>query len=461
MAFGIDEGIQVLRSVATDSPASVWLFLTALAGVLVVAWLGAIDRRRAVLFSLAYLAYAMVVPVVMAAFSRFPMRISLSFFTVAAFGVFSFLASAVADRPAQTELPEGPSRGALALIVISLCMFAWARNLLMWTKREPWPYHPTLQAFADRVNARHGMNMITVGIVEMDPLLADPRGYEVLPNGWGTFTEPWFEYIERFGIHSGHEFLSKMIDNPNAYMIALPYGHETFEEWLRRRLANPRIRMALVDSAEGMPKSLRSELYRLVTTPLVRGSDEWNLLARNEDKDEDLAGPPDVSDRAFVPVALAPPFHRHVLSFGDAAPAPVAEPIDDGLRFMAGGGTAVPCTVLDSESDHAGVELAVTGLGALRFDLTLVNPEHISSVLVTGRTDANHAIRWRWDLSPGAKRFGFSGPVTLVPGYPSHRFAPAGTTGDAADVRELSVVIELDRGSRAGFELRHLEVAAP
>ena len=458
-SLGLAEGADVLRGVVSDSAASVWLFLTAIAGGLVLAWLGVIDRRRGVVFSLGYLLFLMVVPVVIAAMSRFPQRVSLSFYTVAAFGMFAILAGEIAARPPRTD---GTRRGGRAVLVISLFMFVWARDLLVWSDRDRWPYHPELHAFAERVTARHGMVMEGIGTAEMDPLLVDPRGYDALPSGWATFTAPWFEYIERFGIHSGHEFLRKMVDNPDAYMVATPYGHDVFEEWIGRRLHDPSIRMSLVDTAAGMPTMLRSELYRLVTTPLVRGSDEWNMLKHNLALfTDEMPGPPDVSERTFRSIAFTAPYDRYILPFRDASRTPTVEPVDGGIRFTVGGGQAYPCTSIGDPGEHAGIELPVHGLAAARFDLTLVEPENLTGVLVIAETADNRSIRWRWGLDPATQQFGFSGPVTLVPGFSAHQLVFAGSTASAEDIRELRVIVSVKNGSHAGFELRRVAVSEP
>lgn len=407
-------------------------------------------------FSVGNLVFLMLVPVAMTAITRFPQRLSLSFYTVAAFGMFVFFANEIASRPPRVESPR---RGDIALLVISLFVLVWARNLVAWTKRESWPYHATLREFADRVNARNGIIMVGVGITEMDPMLADPRGYDALPSGWGTFTGPWYDYIHRFGIHSGAEFLHQMIDNPNAYLISLPYGHEMFEEWIRRRLRNPSIRLSLIDSAEGMPTPLRSELYRLVTTPLVRGSDEWQRLAHNVAiANEELPGPPDVSDLAFRSIAPSDP---RVLLFRHAADRIVVEPVDHGIRCTFRGIPGDACAVISQDDEQVGVHLAVNGLAAARFDITLIEPENIVGLYVAAQSDTSRGIRWRWQIDDAARKFGFSGTVTLVPGYRAHMLELVADTAAPQDVRDLRVFVTVRPGTNAGFELRHVEVSEP
>lgn len=454
-SMGMAEGYAVLQGIAKHSAASIWLFFTLVAGGLVLAWLRVIDHRRALWFSFGNLVFLIVVPVAMAAFSRFPQRLALSFYTVAAFGMFVFVAGEIATRPPRVDSQRRP---AIALLVICLFMFVWARNLIAWTEREAWPYHATLRAFADRVKARNGIVMVAVGITEMDPLLPDPRGYDALPSGWGTFTGPWYQYIEQFGIKSGSELLHTMINHPNAYLVATPHGHGAFVEWIRRRLDKPSIRLALVDSADGMPSALRSELYRLVTTPLVRDSEEWRLLARNHEAlNAELPGPPDVSDRAFRSIAFTPPYEAHVSAFRRPAGI-VVTPVDGGIR-----GTVTAekdhCTDPGEGGDQAGIHIPVRGLRAARFDVTLIDPENIVGLYVYARTERDRSIRWRWDLDPVAQQFGFTGPITLVPGHPAHRLQLVDNTADARDVRDLHLVIAVKPGTHAGFELRNVEVA--
>lgn len=459
-SVGWSESVRVLYVIAVHSGASLWLFLTSVVGILVLAWLGCIDRRRAMWFGLGNLVFLMLVPVAMSALSRFPQRISLSFYTVAAFGMFVFLVGEIASSP--PSVTTNQRRPAVALLVIALLMFGWARNLVEWSVRESWPYHSTLRDFAERVRARNGMLMVAVGITEMDPLLADPRGYDALPSGWGTFTAPWFEYIHRFGIQSGSEFLHKMIDNPDAYVVATPYGHGIFEEWIRRRLHSPLIRFSLVDSAGGMPSTLRSELYRLVTTPLVRGSEEWILLARNQAAyNEELPGPPDVSGRTFRAISFTAPYPQYVAQFRGPTTGFDIAPVDGGIRYTTSSVPGDQCADTGVGGAYGGIHVPVRGLRAARFDLTLIDSENIVGVYVYAQSEHDRSMRWRWELDPDAQKFGFTGTVTLVPGYPAYRLALVDNTAAAGDIRDLHVFIAVKPGTHAGFELRHFAVSEP
>ncbi len=95
------------------------------------------------------------------------------------------------------------------------------------------------------------------------------------------------------------------------------------------------------------------------------------------------------------------------------------------------GGAAIRALRSESHGEHAGVQVPVNGLAAARFDLTLVDPENVIGLYVIAETATNRSIRWRWGLDPAAQQFGFSGPVTLVPGYSAHRFVFAGSTASA------------------------------
>ncbi len=453
---GVSESFGVLRGIVVHSGASVWLFLASIAGALLLAWLGIIDRRRAVWFSLGNLAFLMLVPVAMAMMSRFPQRIALSFYTVAAFGMFVFLAGEIASSPPRTESQRRP---AVAVLVLSLFMLMWARNLVAWTDRESWPYHTTLREFADRVRARDGFIMVAVGITEMDPLLADPRGYDALPSGWGTFTAPWFEYIHRFGIQSGSELLHRMIDNPNAYVVATPYGHGTFEEWIRRRVHNPLVRFSLVDRAAGMPAAIRSELYRLVTTPLVKGSEEWQQLARNGAAlYDELPGAPGVIGGNLRSFPFAAPYENYASMIRPPAAGIVVTAAEDGIRATV---TAARCTDAGAAGGEAGIHIPVNGLRAARFDVTLIDPENIVGFYVYALTERGRSMRWRWELDSAAQQFGFIGTVTLVPGYRARQLELVDSTAGVRDIRDLHVVMAVKPGSHAGFELRHVEISEP
>jgi hypothetical protein len=313
-----------------------------------------------------------------------------------------------------------------------------------------------LREFADRVNARKGIIMMGGGIAEMDPLLADPRGYDALPSGWGTFTAGWYDYIERFGIHSGSELLQKMVDNPNAYVVTQPFGVAPFEEWYRRRVANPAVRLTRVDFAAGMPIPIRSELYRVVTAPLLPGSDDWRERANLV-----FPGPPDVTSLTFRPIAFTAPYERYVVPFVDAPPGIVVEPLDVGTRCTVPGVEDDPCTTLGHDREHAGVQFAVHGLAAARFDITLVEPENIVGLYVIAQTETTRSIRWRWEPDAYSRPFGLSGTVTLVPGYSAHRLELVANTAKLEDVRFLLVFVEVKPETHAGFELRHVEVAEP
>jgi hypothetical protein len=465
-SMGLGDVYDVLHGIAIDSAASVWLFLTIVALGISLAMLDALPRRRVLWFSLGYLAFLAFVPVVMSAVSRFPQRVSLSFYTVAAFGMFVFLAGELAMRPPREESAR-PQRPLVALLAVSLCMFVWANDLIVWTGRDVASYHTPLRAFADRVKARNGMILTAPGIAELDPLLADPRGYDALPGGWGTFTAPWFRYIERFGIRSGSELLHAMVDNPNAYLIATPYAQEMYQDWLRRRIGNKFLRLSLVDTAAGAPPWMRPQLYRLVTAPLARGSDEWHLLARNyyHVSNEDLAGPPSVAGISFRSVTFSAPYDTLLAPMRHAAAGAVVEPVEGGIRCTVSGQAASApaerCVDSFAGGDYVGVHIPVNGMRAVRFDLTLVDSDNVLGVYVNAEAESDRAQRWGWDLDPLARQFGFSGKVTLVPDYDAHRLGLVNGTASASEIRDLHIVIAVRPGAHAGFELRNVEIAEP
>jgi hypothetical protein len=456
MKFG--DAVAVLRAIAVHSAASLWLLFSIAAGGCLLAALGVIDRTRALWFCIINLTILMTVPVVMEATSRFPQRVSLQFFTIAAFGMFAVLANEISRRPMR---PTVGRRGLAALAAFSLFVSVWSQDLYAFTRREPFRYHTPLREFAERVTARKGLVMGGLGVAEMDPLLADPRGYDALPSGWGTFSYPWFAYLQRFGIHSGSELLHRMIDNPDAYVIAGPYGHDVFEGWLQRRLGNPAIRLALVDSAWGMPPYLRSELYRLVTTPLERGSVEWQLLVRNHMLDMEQRGSPDLRRRKFRSVELAPPYEQHLSAVQRAARPISISAVDGGLRIVVAGVDETPCTTNGLGADLVGVHIPVNGLGAARIDFALIDAENVVGTYVYAMADDNRSIRWRWELDPEAQRFGYTGTLNLAPGYHAGPLDLDEKTAEGRKIRSLDLIVAVKPGASAGFEVRHIQVSEP
>jgi hypothetical protein len=336
-------------------------------------------------------------------------------------------------------------------------MFVWAKNVLAWTDREPFTYHAPLRAFADRLTARNGIVMVAPGIAEMDPLLADPRGYDALPSGWGTFTAPWFEYIARFGIQTGTELLHTMVDHPNAYLVGSKWVRGIYEDWFRRRVKNPAVRLALVDWAEGMPTGAGPELYRVVTTPLVPGSDEWKLLERNyRTSMAEAPGPPE-PQAAYRSIALD---ETHVASFTRRSSSAAIERVDGGLRFLTPA-THPECDDTGGAGEFAGVRVPVNGLQAARFYIAFTNPANIVGIYIQAHAAGNRSVRWRWDFDATSMQFGFSGTITVVPGHPAHQLWLIEDNAAPRDIRELYIYIAFKAGTRANVDLRQLEVAEP
>jgi hypothetical protein len=458
----VDWSYRQLRGIFEDSSASVLLFLTAVVAGLLLVWLGVIDRFWGTLYGIGYFVFLVGVPLWMSAHFRFPQRVSLSFFTVGALGMFVFIARAVADRPADQEpAPAGDRRGAISLAVIALCLFVWTRHLIVWLDRDPWPYRDELQALEDRVTARGGFVWVYVqaGLVELDPLRAEPRGYDGLQGGWGTFSRVWYDTIARLGVTRGAAVLPAMVDNPEAYVLAQAGTREALEDWIRRKVGNPLVRLALVDGA-AMPGGGRPELYRVTTQPLVPGSEEWRTLERDEwARGQELPGPPDDVDLPFHTVVFAAPYEQHISPVRHPAANLRLEPVDGGIRCTVTGATGNGCAITGRDGQFAGVRIPVHGFRGARFELRLLDSQNIVGFYVNAQTKTSRSIRWRWELSPEAQQFGFSGTVTLVPGYPAHRLALVVNTAKVADVHDLHVYIAVKPGTHAGFELRNLNVA--
>jgi hypothetical protein len=271
-SIGLGWSAQLLRGIATDSAASVWLFLSCVVGGVTLALAGAIHRWRGIVFCLIYLAHLVVLPLWMAAHLRFPQRVSLAIYAVAALGVFCFVARELADRTQPPARALG-RRDAFALVLVTSFLLAWAWHFVGWLRRAP-PTDPTvLQPLEDRIAARGGFVFVYIGagLVEFDPLRARPRAYGALQGGWGTFSTLWYDALKPLGVHRGAEVLPAMLDNPNAYLLAWQGARGGLEEWLRRKLANPSVHLVVVDHAE-ITGGFRPELYRIVSLPLVRDS---------------------------------------------------------------------------------------------------------------------------------------------------------------------------------------------
>lgn len=453
-----------LRGIFEDSKASVSLFLVAVAAGAVLAWLGIIRRREGFAFSLGYFAFLVAVPVWMSAHFRFPQRVSLSFYSVAALAVFVFIARLLADRPADADsAPRGDRRALVGFTLLTISLMVWARFLFMWLDRDIQPYRDARQALEDRITARGGFVFVYVqhGLVELDPLRARPRNYPGLQGGWGTFSLTWYELLQPLGVQRGTDVLRAMTDNPNAYVVAQLAARGGLEEWLKRKLHNPAARLALIDAAD-MPGGGRPELYRIVTTPVVRGSEEWTAMEKDEwATGLQLPGPPDVRDLDFRRVELPRSLTDLASVVHHKAARAAIEPIERGIRTTIQGDDSDDCESPGEDGYHAGVHFPVSGLAAARFHIELIDPQNIVNISVIARTKTTRSVRWRWTLGEQSQRFGFNGPVTLVPGYSAHRFGLALNTARRSDIRDLHVVIAVKPGTHAGFELRDLEVAEP
>jgi hypothetical protein len=110
--------------------------------------------------------------------------------------------------------------------------------------------------------------------------------------------------------------------------------------------------------------------------------------------------------------------------------------------------------------DH-GIRAEVHGLHAARFELVLLDAENIVSFLVLAEGANHRTLRWQWDLDADAHQFGFHGAFTVVPGHGARRLQWLGGAGVPSDIVALHLDITVKPGTRAGFEVRHLEVAEP
>lgn len=452
--------VNVVRTILDESPAAVWLFLAGVLGAVLLAWLRVIEPSRGLVFALGYLACEIAVPAWMASQYRFPQRLSLPFYVVAAFGMFVILAREIAARPAEPELPPARARRAsFALAVTAVVLFLWARNAIAWIDRPAPGYAPESRAFIARTNARNGFVFPQIFITDFDPLLVDPHGYAGLLGGWGTFTGLWYDYLARFGMHHFGEVLPWMVDNRDAYVLTALGARTSFEEWSRLLLGNPAVRLSVVDVADTLWWG-RIALFRMVTQPLARGTREWQMLEREAWEQEAwLPGPPSVADLAFRPVVFTAPDARYRSELRAPAAGIAIELIDGGLRCSTTPDPGAACGLTDEEGDHAGIHAEVHGLRAARFELALVDAENIVSFQVLAESANHRTLRWRWDLGADAQRFGFRGAFTVVPGYGAQRLQWFGGSAVPGEIVALHFYVTVKPGTRAGFEVRHLEVS--
>ncbi len=160
---------------------------------------------------------------------------------------------------------------------------------------------------------------------------------------------------------------------------------------------------------------------------------------------------PDVSGHEFTEVNLADEksIRRVGPRYTDLAN------MSDGVRCDIGRPDQKDVTA------YGGVGFPVPGFAALRLDLSFDQPENIAVVFVDAIDDAGRrAWRWVWRVRPS----GHNRPPpqrqthVFVPGQPTGHFAPHGEQA-AATIREVRVMIRVERGTRAGFVLHRAEVA--
>jgi hypothetical protein len=174
-----------------------------------------------------------------------------------------------------------------------------------------------------------------------------------------------------------------------------------------------------------------------------------------------LAGPPSVADLAFQPVRFTAPYARQASELRAPAGGVTVEPIDGGLRCATSPDPNAACEVTGDPGELAGIRAEVHGLRAARFELVLLDAENIVSVHVLALSAGHRTQRWRWDLGPDAREFGFRGAFTVVPGYGAQRLQRVGGSAAPDEIVAMHVYVTVVPGTRAGFEIRHLEVAEP
>jgi hypothetical protein len=422
----------------------------------------------------------------MSSMIKFPLRVALPFYFIAAFGMFIILAREIGAQPAESVAPMNARRAPWALLATGVALFVWVRSAIAYVDRPIVTQPPEVRAFFARVSKVRGFVLPSAGFsMDYDPLHPNPYGYSGLPTGWGTFTQLWYDYLAQFGLHHGGEILPWLIDNPNAYVFTTRGSHDFLEGWIKRQVRNPHIRFEMVDAAP-IPDWGRPELGRLVTRPLIRDSEEWRIRERIESAAAAaLPGPPSVDTLAFRPIALDAPYDRFKSRLRDLAErvAITSATRGNGLRVEAAPPAShaindrsetspevVTSVGADDEADqvaatgrprHVGLHIPVDGMAAARFELELIDPEHVVSVHVRAQGRSSRSIRWDWFRDAEVVPYAFNGRFTLVPGYSAHQLALSASALLPHEVTSVHIFVTVDPAGHAGFELRRLEVAPP
>jgi hypothetical protein len=178
--------------------------------------------------------------------------------------------------------------------------------------------------------------------------------------------------------------------------------------------------------------------------------------------DAALPGPPPVDKLAFKPIVFDPPYERFASRLRDQAERSNITQAPGGLRVVAeppvGAQTEVAAT---GRARQVGIRIPVDGMAAARFELELVDPEHVLGVHVRAESRSSRVIRWDWDRDPEVATYAFNGSITLVPGYPAHQLLLTASELRPEEVTSLDVFVTVDPAGHAGFELRQLQVARP
>ena len=163
---------------------------------------------------------------------------------------------------------------------------------------------------------------------------------------------------------------------------------------------------------------------------------------------------PDASDLPMAPVPLAgedAPVESRRWHRGLAQAAVAAQ--GGALRYQA---------TADGKAGHhrGGVMLPVQGLRAVQFDLALSGRAHIRGVRVYAVDAHGRRVAWWWLRGP-RHRWGpqYEGTIVLEPELPAGRWVVAGDHMPGDRIAALHLIVDIDRGARAGFTLSDLRLA--
>lgn len=210
-----------------------------------------------------WVCYIYALAVWLLSYQRWPTRVSMGVYLVSAVGMLAFV---LARRPRPRPPPTAVRRAALLAAAV-ITTFTASQWLLDLRRFEPRPRDNRAQlAFERRLGDRYTGGAVIIkdaGAHRSSDPLAPPRPYEVLPLGWGTFSVPFYNELERLGLSRGADLVPAIIDNPRVFILAKRKRRTTLLKYLQRY--DERASLKRVDRAR---RKGVIELYQVVRRPV-------------------------------------------------------------------------------------------------------------------------------------------------------------------------------------------------